>query len=206
METRFDVRTTKVILLDIGGVLLTNGWGHVARQAAAEAFQLDYVEMNRRHDLIFNIYEEGRVTLDDYLDTILFYEPRPFSKEEFRACMYQQSQPLPVMLDWLIAWKAQHPHLRVFSLNNEPRELHQHRVNHYQLRRLYDGFIASCDLGVRKPNPKIYEMAVGIAGVQPHECLYIDDREVLVTAGRKAGLQAWQHTSVEATTAFLQGL
>ena len=206
IETRFDLSSIKVILLDIGGILLTNGWGHVARQVAAEAFKLDYAEMNKRHDLIFNIYEEGRVTLDDYLDTILFYEPRPFSKEDFRQFMFQQSKPLPIMLDWLIHWKAQHPHLRVLSLNNEPKELHQHRVNHYDLRRLYDGFVASCDVGLRKPDPKIFEMAVGIAGVQPHECLYIDDREVLVAAGRKTGLQAWQHLNAEATIEFLQGL
>ena len=206
IENRFDLSSIKVILLDIGGVLLTNGWGHVARQAAAEAFKLDYAEMNKRHDLIFNIYEEGRVTLNDYLDTILFYEPRPFSKEDFRQCMFQQSKPLPIMLDWLIAWKAQRPHLRVFSLNNEPKDLHQHRVDHFNLKRLYDGFVASCDVGLRKPDPKIFQMAVGIAGVQPHECLYIDDREVLVMAGRKTGLQAWQHQSVEATTAFLQTL
>lgn len=206
MENGFTLSDIKVLFLDIGGVLLTNGWGRVSRQSAAEEFGVDFAEMDKRHDLIFNIYEEGRVTLDAYLDTVLFYEPRSFSKAAFQDFMFQQSKPLPNMLDWLIDWKAQHPQLRFFSLNNEPRELHQYRVQHFQLRRLYDGFICSCDVGLRKPDPQLYAVAVGVAGVQPHECLYIDDREVLVAAGKKAGLKVWHHQNRETTIAFLQSL
>jgi putative hydrolase of the HAD superfamily len=206
MENRFTLQDIKVVFLDIGGVLLTNGWGRASRQAAAKEFGVDFAEMDKRHDLIFNIYEEGRVTLDTYLDTILFYEPRPFSKETFRDFMFQQSKVLSHLLEWLIGWKAQHPELRFFSLNNEPGELHRHRVKEYHLRRLYDGFVASCDVGLRKPDPKIFELAVGVAGVAPQECLYIDDRAVLTAAGQKAGLRTWTHHSAETTIAFLQSL
>jgi len=206
MEQGFTLSDIKVIFLDIGGVLLTNGWGRASRQAAAAAFDLDFEEMDKRHDLIFNVYEEGRVTLDAYLDTVLFYEPRAFSKEVFRDFMFQQSKQLPQLLDWLIGWKAQQAQLRFFSLNNEPRELHQYRVQHFQLRRLYDGFVCSCDVGLRKPDPQIFALAVGVAGVQPHECLYIDDREVLIAAGKKAGLNVWHHQDHSATIAFLQSL
>ena len=206
MENGFTLSDIKVVFLDIGGVILTNGWGRVSRQSAAEEFGVDFSEMDKRHDLIFNIYEEGRVTLDAYLDTVLFYEPRSFSKAVFRDFMFQQSKQLPDMLDWLIDWKTQHPLLRFFSLNNEPRELHQYRVQQFQLRRLYDGFISSCDVGLRKPDPQLYAVAVGVAGVQPNECLYIDDREVLVAAGKKAGLNVWHHQNREATITFLQSL
>lgn len=206
MDSRLTLGSIKVIFLDIGGVLLTNGWGRVSRQSAAEEFGVDFSEMDKRHDLIFNIYEEGRVTLDMYLDTILFYQPRSFTKDAFRHFMFQQSIQLPTMLDWLLDWKAKHPQLRFFSLNNEPLELHQHRVQHFQLRRLYDGFVCSCDLGLRKPDPKMFTAAAGIAGVLPHECLYIDDREVLVAAGKNTGLHVWHHQNAEATISFLQNL
>jgi putative hydrolase of the HAD superfamily len=155
---------------------------------------------------MFNMYEGGRVSMDVYLDTILFYQDRPFSKEAFRAYMFEQSKPLEEMLEGMLAWKESYPHLRIFSLNNEPKELHAYRVNHFQLRRLYDGFVASCDVGLRKPDPAIYALAAGIAGVQPSECLYIDDRDVLAAAGRKAGLQARTHHTATETLQFLQGL
>ena len=63
--------SSKVIFCDIGGVLLTDGWGHVARQAAAKEFHLDYFSMDILHDFIFNTYEIGKITLDNYLKSSL---------------------------------------------------------------------------------------------------------------------------------------
>jgi putative hydrolase of the HAD superfamily len=194
---------TESFVFDIGGVLLTNGWGHKSRQKAAVEFGFDYDIMNALHEFIFDIYEEGKVDLDYYLNTVLFYEPRNFTKDDFREFMFQQSVELPQTLQWLIDWKAQYPGLKFFSLNNEPKDLHNYRVKTFGLRRLFDGFISSCDVGLRKPDPAIYCLAPAVAGVAPEECLYFDDREVLVRAGAKAGLHARLHTSFEDTSNYL---
>ncbi len=195
-----------VLYLDIGGVLLTNGWGHQSRQKAAEKFGFDYNTMNELNSIAFDIYESGKMSLDDYLDTVLFYEPRNFSKEDFKQFMYSESKPLPQLLEWLIAWKQRHPQVKIFSINNEPKELHQYRVETYQLRRLFDGFICSCDVRLRKPDPQIYTLALAIAAATPEECIYIDDREVLVRAGAKCGLQARVHKTFEETSRFLESI
>ncbi|MEJ2555063.1 MAG: HAD family phosphatase, partial [Anaerolineae bacterium] len=71
------------LFLDIGGVLLTNGWDHNMRRKAAEIFGLDYEEMNERHHLTFDTYEEGKLNLYEYLNRVIFYQERPFSLEEF---------------------------------------------------------------------------------------------------------------------------
>lgn len=196
----------KALLIDIGGVLLTNGWPRESREAAAKKFDFDFAEMEHRHELAFDVYEEGGLTLDDYLDAILFYRERSFSKQDFTTFMFQQTAPLTEMLEGMIAWKARHPELRFFSLNNEPKELQVYRVEQFGLRRLYDGFVASCDVGFRKPDPRIYKLAAAVAGRKPEECLYIDDREILVSAGKKAGLQVWRHQNAEETIRYLDGL
>jgi len=197
----------KVLFLDIGGVLLSNGWGHVSRQAAAKKFGFDYDKVNYLHEFIFDIYEEGKVSLDDYLDAVLFNEPRAFSKEEFKEFMLAESKELPnFLLDWLIQWKSQNPGVKVFSINNEPKDLNDHRIKTFGLRRLFDGFISSCDVGLRKPDPQIFKLAMAVAAVSPDECIYIDDREVLVRAASKLGIQSWQHKTVNETTAFLESL
>lgn len=206
MANQLSLKNLKVLFLDIGGVLLTNGWGKDSREAAAKQFNLNFEELEKRHEMMFDVYEEGGVTLDDYIDTIVFYEERPFSKETFKNFMYRQSKLLPDMLEWFINWRKQHPEIRVFSLNNEPKELQSYRVKQYDLLRLFDGIICSCDVGYRKPDPKIYELAIAIGSVSPEECLYIDDREILTTAGKKAGLHTWTHKSFEETTAYFQSL
>lgn len=194
----------KVLFLDIGGVLLTNGWGHESRQKAAAEFGVDFEALNALHEIAFDIYEAGHMSLDDYLDTILFYEPRSFTKEAFVNFMLKQSQGLPNTLDWLLEWKRTKPGLRIFSINNEPKDLQVYRVKTFGLTRLFDGFVCSCDVGMRKPDQRIYELAMAVASVEPNECVYIDDREVLVRAGAKMGIPSKQHKSFEETKAFLE--
>ncbi|MDQ6610327.1 MAG: HAD-IA family hydrolase [Bacteroidota bacterium] len=206
MSTNNNSSSVRVLFIDVGGVLLTNGWGHQSRQAAAKKFGFDYEEMNALHEIIFDIYEEGKVSLDDYLDTVLFYEPRPFSKETFKEFMFQESKELPQLLPWLIEWKQQHPDIKIFSLNNEPKDLNEYRITTFGLKRLYDGFISSCDVGLRKPDPGIFKLAMAVACYAPEECVYIDDREVLVRAGSRLGMKARVHKSFEDTKQFLNSL
>lgn len=196
---------TKVVFFDIGGVLLTNGWGHESRQAAATQFGFDYTEMNTLHEFIFNVYEIGKLSLDSYLDTVLFYKPREFTREDLKAFMFAQSQELPGLLPWLVEWKkAQNGRLKFFSINNEGRELNDYRIKKFKLHRCFDGFISSCEVGMRKPDPGIFLLAMGIAQVRPEECLYFDDRPMLVQAARSLGIGARHHKDFDETKTFLE--
>lgn len=184
----------KVLFFDIGGVILSNGWGHESRQKAASHFGFDYAEMNYLHEFIFNVYEIGSISLDEYLNTVLFYRPRDFSKEAFRQFMMEQSQVLPGMLDWLIEWKnRQDGNIKIISINNEGKELNEYRIKTFKLHRLFDAFVSSCEVGMRKPDPGIFRLALGIAQIHPSECLYFDDRPILVEAAKKLGMGAVKH-------------
>jgi putative hydrolase of the HAD superfamily len=197
----------KVIFFDIGGVLLSNGWGHESRQAAALKFGFDYEEMNYRHEFIFNVYEIGSITLDEYLNTAVFYKPRNFSKQEFIDFMLEQSIELPYMLEWLTQWKRKNAdRFRFVSINNEGRELNNHRIRKFKLHDCFDAFVSSCEVGMRKPDPGIFLLAMGVAQAKIEECIYFDDREMLVDAASKIGIQSYQHKGFESTKAILERL
>ena len=196
----------KILFSDIGGVLLTNGWGHESRMAAAEKFKIDYEEMNILHNFIFNVYEIGKISLDDYLNTVIFNKQRDFSKEEFINFMYEQSEVLADTLPWFIDWKRKHEYVKIISLNNEPRELNQYRIQKFKLHDFFDAFVTSCELGMRKPDPGIYLLGLGIAQARPEECIYFDDRYMLVQAAKKTGIQAFHHTSFENTRKIMESL
>jgi len=83
------------LFVDIGGVLLTNGWDDAARKRAAKNFKFELAEMNSRHHLTFDTYEEGKLTLEEYLDRVVFYQKRPFTRNQFRRFMFAQSKPYP---------------------------------------------------------------------------------------------------------------
>jgi putative hydrolase of the HAD superfamily len=194
----------KILFSDIGGVLLTNGWGHESRKAAAVKFGIDYNEMGFLHDFIFNVWEMGKISLDVYLDTVVFNQPRKFFREEFKDFMFKQSHELPELLPWLIGWKNTHPMIKTISINNEPKELNEFRIEKYKLHNFFDAFVSSCEVGMRKPDPGIFKLALGIAQAKPHECLYFDDRAMLVEAAKKVGIHAYHHEDFETTKAILE--
>src|ERR1700730_9061697 len=131
------------LFLDIGGVLLTNGWDSQARHLAATRFELDEEEMNERHHLTFDTYESGKLTLDEYLERIVFYEKRNFSKDEFKAFMFEQSRPIEGSIEYFKELKVQWK-LKIIAVNNEARELNEFRIHEFGLGKLFDAFISSC--------------------------------------------------------------
>ena len=196
----------RILFSDIGGVLLTNGWGHESREASAKKFGIDYGEMDVLHDFIFNVYEMGKISLDVYLDTVVFNHPRNFSRGEFKDFMFAQSLELPDMLSWFVTWKNKNTGLKIISINNEAKELNEHRIKKFRLHNFFDAFVSSCEVGMRKPDPGIFRLALGIAQAQPHECLYFDDRTMLVEAAKKEGIHAHHHKSFESTRKIIEDI
>ena len=186
------------LFLDIGGVLLTNGWDRKARVRAADKFGLDYEEMDERHHLTFDTYEEGKLSLDEYLNRVVFYEQRSFSREEFKQFMYAQTQPFPEMIELMKGLKKQY-NLRIAVVSNEGRELTTHRVQQYQLNEFVDFFVSSCFVHYRKPDADIYRMALDIAQASPEQVIYVDDRALFVEVARGLGIRGVIHQEYQTT-------
>lgn len=193
------------LFLDIGGVLLTNGWDHNARILAAKEFQLDYAQLDERHHLTFDKYETGRLTLDEYLDRVVFFQQRSFSRRDFQEFMMDQSQELPEMLEFMNAIKKKN-RLHVIAVSNEGRELNEYRIKEFQLGNLFDCFISSCYVHLRKPDSEIYRLAMDVAHAQPKQIAYVDDRPMFVEIARAMGINGICHRSLTETKHALLAL
>jgi putative hydrolase of the HAD superfamily len=176
------------IFFDIGGVLLTDGWGHDSRREAARQFGLDWDDFTDRHEKVAHLIETNLLTLERYLDRVIFYRPRSFSRDEFRAFVFAQSQPKPESLE--IAHKlAGLNKYFLATLNNEVLELNLYRIQHFDLCKDFSVFFSSCFLGLRKPDEAIYRTALNIMQRAPEQCVFIDDREVNLECPRELGLR-----------------
>jgi putative hydrolase of the HAD superfamily len=193
------------LFLDIGGVLLTNGWDHNSRRRAAETFGLDYEEMSERHHLTFDTYEEGKLSLDEYLKRVVFYQQRVFSPEEFKQFMYAQSKSYPDMIKLVRELKTQYG-LQVAAVSNEGRELTMYRIQQFELRTFVDFFVSSCFVHYRKPDEDIYRIALDISQAQAEQVVYLDDREIFVEVARELGITGIIHTDYDATQKSLEGM
>ena len=192
------VPAINTLFLDIGGVLLTNGWGRDSRRKVAVDLGLDFAEMDERHHLTFDTYEGGKLSLEEYLNRVVFYEARPFSMADFRQIMFDQTQPYPDMIALMQGLKARH-HLKVAAVSNEGRELTAYRIHHFNLTDLFDLFVVSSFVHIRKPDVDIYRMALDIAQAEPQQVVYIDDRPMLVDVARSLGIHGISHRSLADT-------
>jgi putative hydrolase of the HAD superfamily len=197
-------RSTEVttLFLDIGGVLLTNGWDHPARRLAAKNFKLKWAEMEYRHRLTFETHEEDKLKFDEYLDRVIFYEKRSFTRAQFRLFMFAQSKPYPEMIDLAAKLKARHG-LKIVVVSNESRELNEYRIREFKLDGFVDSFISSCYVHIRKPDTEIFRLALDIAHVPARQVLYIEDTPMFVQIAEGLGIRSILHTDYISTLAKL---
>jgi putative hydrolase of the HAD superfamily len=198
------------IFFDIGGVLGSNGWDREQRAAAIDRFGLDADDFQYRHEETIGAFESGEISLEEYLDVTVFWKPRPFSRDEFRRFVFSLSTPsrdsLEVVRRLRRSIRGRPVRVRMATLNNESRELNEHRIDTFGLCDLFDVFFSSCWLGVRKPTRQIYERVLGMTQAAPANSLFVDDREQNLEPARAMGMHVIHFTGAEQLARDLAGL
>jgi len=192
-------------ILGIGGVLLTGGWDHHARKWAATDFNLELAEMEDRHHLTFETYEEGKLTLEEYLGRVVFYQKRPFIRAQFRRFIFAQSKPYPEMIEWVAQLKVRH-RLKLAVVRNEGRELNAYRIPKFKLDGFVDSLICSCFVHVPKPDADIFRLALDIAQAPVRQVVYIENTPMFVQIAEGLGIRSILHTDYRSTCAKLASL
>jgi len=189
------------VFFDIGGVLGSNGWDREQRGEAIRRFGLDAEDFQYRHEETVGAFESGQISLDEYLDVTVFWKSRDFSRDEFTLFMLGLSTPSPDSLDVVRRLRqntrGRPTRVRMATLNNESRELNEHRIRLFGLCDLFDVFFSSCWLGVRKPTRQIYERVLGMTQMDPARCVFVDDREQNLAPARALGMKTILYTSAK---------
>lgn len=183
------------LFFDIGGVLLTNGWDRDSRELAAQKFHLDWQQFEERHELVLHAFETGRLGLDEYLEKVIFYCKREFTRQEFKGFIYSQAQAMPESLEFMRRLAKARRYL-ISALNNESRDLNAYRIETFHLRDYFDVFLSSCYLGVRKPDEAIYKLALSITQRKGEETVFVDDRALNLECAQELGMHTIQFKSV----------
>ena len=195
-----------VILFDVGGVLLTNGWDHGERAVVLDEFGLDHAEFEARHPGPYDAWERDAIPVNAYLDATVFYEPRKFTREEFFKAMCAQSKELKDGALGILGELSASDKWVLGALNNEAREPNEYRFEKFGLHAYFEFAFSSCYLGLRKPEPAIYARALQMLATPAERVLFIDDREENVAGARNAGMKAIRFRGAEALTGELTEL
>ena len=190
--------------MDIGGVLLTNGWDSALRKRTAEHFSVDYAELDHRHRVTYDTYESGKMSLETYLRQIIFFEPRAFTSEDVTRYILDQAKPYQDTIDLVHRLKAVYG-LRIAVVSNEGREIAEDRIARFQLKEFVDFFIVSAFVHFRKPDLDIYRLALDVAQVRPDQVAYVEDRPLLCEVAASIGIRSVLSRNSAETRELLAG-
>lgn len=186
------------LFLDIGGVLLTDGWSHGASKLAAKKFGLNLEELNDRHNHALDTYELGKLTIEEYLNLVVFHEKRPFTSVQFKEFMFDQSKPYPKMIELIRGLKERYE-LKIIVVSNEGRGLNEYRIQKFKLAEFVDSFISSCYVQLRKPDADIFRVALDTAQVTVDQVIYIDNTLMFVEVAESLGIRSIHHIDHKST-------
>ena len=190
------------LFVDIGGVLLSDGWSRRARRRAATHFKLEAAEIEDRHQAVWNTYQEGRCTLEEYLTRVVFFKKRSFTRAQFRHFILAQSKPYPEMIELVARLKERHG-LKIAVVSNEGRELNAYRIRKFKLNGFVDLFISSCFVRLLKPDVDIFRLALDVVQVPARQVVYIENTSMFVRIAEQLGIRSILHTDHMSTRAKL---
>jgi putative hydrolase of the HAD superfamily len=193
-----------LLLFDLGGVLV-DYTGQVAIQAIlSEPFTRELLHEKWAATEVALQFELGLVEPEVFAEAFAAQWPLTCSASEFLAHFESWTAGLmpgaSELLDQL------RPRYRLAALSNS-NATHWRRNNEILgVSGLFERAFSSHELGMRKPNPAIYEHTLRELAVQPHETVFFDDLAENVEAARGVGMAAHQVRGVEELRACLSGL
>ena len=180
----------ELILFDLGGVVVhadSDRLIHHAAQLAGKPFE--EVQQTVYHDELLLPFELGRIRPEAYYDGLKTKLKLRWTYEQFvRAWndIFAENEDVT----WVLR-RLRERHKLVALTNTNALHIEHLKATMPSLELFHD-LIASCDVGLRKPDPLIYQLALERSGLneRPQAVVYIDDRPDLVEAGRSVGLMA----------------
>jgi putative hydrolase of the HAD superfamily len=191
------------ILWDVGGVLLSNGWDRQQRDAVLARFGLDEADFERRHAEVDQAWEKDEIGADEYLSRTVFFEPRNFTQAEFVEAMRAESTLLADSAMGILRELSASEEYVLATVNNESRMMNEFRLGKFNLLDQFDAFFSSCYLGLRKPDRKIYQVALDVLQRDPEGVVFIDDRVENVAAAASLGIHGVRYEGLEQLTGEL---
>ena len=197
------------VIFDLGGVVLGSPLHAIARherEAGIPAGFVNRVVVATGPSGAWSRLERGELRIEDWIPEFereCAQAGQPLSAARMMEAIRAASEPRPRMIAAIRAIRARG--LRVGALTNNwvAEEPSANRLGQ-ELRELFDAFIESALVGLRKPDPRIYEHACRELGVQPEASVFLDDIGANLKTARALGMHTIKVDTPEQALAELE--
>ncbi|MGW8249737.1 MAG: HAD family hydrolase [Anaerolineales bacterium] len=195
----------KAVIFDLGGVLVRTE-DQQPRRALAERLDISRQQM---YYLIFDSpsaqqASQGTITVAEHWEAVR--QAMGLSDEEFQR-VPQEFWAGDRLDNELIAYiRSLHPRYRTALLSNAWDDLRSYLEERWQIADAFDEIIISAEVGITKPDPRIYRLALERLDIMPQEAVFVDDFEENIHAAQALGLHAIHFRDRQQALSELDGL
>ncbi|MEK7095981.1 MAG: HAD family phosphatase [Patescibacteria group bacterium] len=192
LQTRMFRQTMKItiIIFDLGNTVLTNDWHvpqHRLEKAFVEYFNISMENMENAWHKCWPRFSLGKMTEEEFWQDFL----RQAGAENIgilqaRKIWSSHQKPIESMLDLLVKLKQNY---KLAALTTISREWLDYKIQKFELNKYFDVIVSSGYSGFGKDNPRIYDLIIDKLGVNPENCLLIDDSEAVIELAHKKNIQ-----------------
>jgi HAD superfamily hydrolase (TIGR01509 family) len=197
------METPKIVVFDLGKVLVDFDYSIAARKVAARSARaFEHLRSFLESSPLLVQYETGRSTRREFFAEICRATGFQGTLAEFGEFFADIFTAIPPMIELHAGLRRRGMPTYIFSNTNDLAVEHIRR--NFPFFRDFDGYIFSYEVKVMKPDPKIYQALEKITGRSGAEILYLDDRPENVAGGVARGWRTILHETPEKTRAALE--
>src|ERR1041384_6664666 len=199
------MNTPKVVVFDLGKVLVDFDYGIAARRLAARcAMEVDEIRKSVEQSSLLVRYETGQISTAEFFAEARAAIQFPGNQTEFSALFSDIFTPIEEMIALHAELVAAQIPTFIFSNTNELAV--QHIRKRFPFFSRFNGYVLSYEQGAMKPQPEIYRAVEARTIRSGPQILYIDDRPENVQAGAARGWQVIWHETPKKTNTLLRQL
>ncbi len=177
----------KAVIFDLGGVLLRTQ-DFTPRELLAERMGMDRHELE---ELIFGDdsgtrAQRGEISVEQHWENVRYQ--LGFSPDELKAMLdefFYTDKLDEGLVDYV---RMLHQTYKTALLSNAASDLRQRIAEKWHFEDAFDAMIISAEVGVAKPDPKIFNLALEQLGVPAGETIFVDDFQWNVEAAKEVGM------------------
>jgi epoxide hydrolase-like predicted phosphatase len=195
----------RAVVWDMGGVILrTMDWD--LRSQWEDRLGLPRMQLTR---MVFESDAGRRATLGQASDNDVWQSVAdalnldPRTRDQLRRDYFGRDQIDSALMEFIRGLRSR---VRVGMITNAWPDVRRYLENEAKIADAFDPLIVSAEVGLAKPDPRIYQLALERLGVQPAEAVFVDDFEDNVAGARWVGMQAVHFTSTPQAIAAVRAL
>ena len=177
------------LIFDLGAVVLSNDWHYDCQEKFddfTETFEIDYDDMERGWENHAHDYVKGKMTEEEFWERFLKTAGAKKIDIELAKKIYRKYQmENDNMLDLLKRLRK----YRLASLTTIGKEWLEFKREKFKVDNYFEVIVSSPEFGMRKPNPRIYEITLEKLKVLGEECVFIDNKQHLLPPAEKLGMK-----------------